>query len=471
MIVRIAKAVNNMSWLARLTGSGSIAGSSGRWAITATAAVGMAALMAPAQFAAAQTRPATSTKASDPNLNTLTAAEKAAGWELLFDGDSTEHFRKYRATSYPTAGWEIDDNAIQVVGGGGDIITRQQYTDFELAFDYKCSPNANSGVMYHVSEQHSYPWQTGPEFQIVDDAGPSWNYGPDHVHATGSNYDIYGASAAKKLNPPGEYNTARILVRDGHVKHFLNGEKVLEYSITSDTWKQDIANSKFSGYDGFGLQGKGHICFQDHGDKVWFRNIKVRDLTMPMPGEMKLFNGRDTDGWNTFFVNDAAGDDTFVADNGVLVCKGQPIGYIQSNDTYTNYVLKLQWRFDPAKGAGNSGVLLRKIEEDKVWPRSVEAQLHSGNAGDFWNIGEFPMKTVDSRTRGRNTKKRHDGAEKPLGEWNEYEIVVDGGEITLYVNGEKLNHAWDVKETPGTICLQSEGAAIHFRNIRLAPIK
>jgi hypothetical protein len=133
-------------------------------------------------------------------------------------------------------------------------------------------------------------------------------------------------------------------------------------------------------------------------------------------------------------------------------------------------VLKLEWRFDPVtKKAGNSGVLLRRIGEQKVWPRSVEAQLQSENAGDFWNIDKFGMKTVPERTRGRNTRKTH-GAERPIGEWNEYEIIVDGGDIVLKVNGQVLNRAWDVTVIPGQICLQSEGAVIQFRRIRLAPI-
>jgi hypothetical protein len=109
------------------------------------------------------------------------------------------------------------------------------------------------------------------------------------------------------------------------------------------------------------------------------------------------------------------------------------------------------------------------IGEDKVWPKSVEAQLQSGNAGDFWNIGEFKMVTDPARTNGRNTKKTH-GAERPVGEWNEYEIIVNHGDVILFVNGEELNRASGVDEVAGFICLQSEGAEIHFRNIRLTPL-
>jgi hypothetical protein len=107
--------------------------------------------------------------------------------------------------------------------------------------------------------------------------------------------------------------------------------------------------------------------------------------------------------------------------------------------------------------------------EDKVWPKSVEAQLESGNAGDFWNIDNVKMTPDASRTNGRNTKKTH-GAERPIGEWNEYEITVDHGTIILRVNGEELNRAANVEEVAGKICLQSEGAEIQFRNIRLAPL-
>ncbi len=160
----------------------------------------------------------------------------------------------------------------------------------------------------------------------------------------------------------------------------------------------------------------------------------------------------------------------------VLICKGNPIGYIRTKDDYTNYVLQLDWRFNPVtKQAGNSGVLLRMVGEDKVWPKSIEAQLESGNAGDFWNIDKVAMKPDPARTNGRNTKRLQkpgadSGLERPIGEWNHYEIIVDGGTITLKVNNEVTNIATDAAVVPGKICLQSEGSEIHFKDIRLAPI-
>lgn len=181
-----------------------------------------------------------------------------------------------------------------------------------------------------------------------------------------------------------------------------------------------------------------------------------------------LFNGRNLDGW-TYHLRepDAKPETVWSVVDGSLICQGQPIGYLRTEADYTNYVLKLQWKFDPAKGAGNSGVLLRMVGEDKVWPKSIEAQLQSENAGDFWNIDKFQMAVDVDRTEGRRTKKLQPTNEKPLGEWNEYEITVDHGTVTLRVNGQVQNVATNCAEVPGKICLQSEGAMIIFRDIKL----
>jgi hypothetical protein len=225
-----------------------------------------------------------------------------------------------------------------------------------------------------------------------------------------------------------------------------------------------VKDSKFRDWP-FGKAARGRLCLQDHGDEVAYRNLRVRELGSS--AAVALFNGRDLGGW-TFFLNDnGKRDDVWHVENGVLVCKGNPNGYLRTEADYTNYVLELDWRW-PAQ-AGNSGVLLRKIGDDKVWPKSLEAQLQSENAGDFWVIDEFPCKTDPARTKGRNCKRTATN-EKPLGEWNHYKITVDHGTVVLEVNGQELNRATDVQETPGKICLQSEGAEIHFREVRLTPL-
>ncbi|MEP0846901.1 MAG: DUF1080 domain-containing protein [Phycisphaerae bacterium] len=400
----------------------------------------------------------------------LSAAERAAGWRLLFDGNSTAAWRTYRGKAFPDKGWTIDAGCLKTVAAGPktDIITTDTFGDFELEWEWRVAAKGNSGVMYRVTETYEATWQSGPEYQILDDAGH--NYAPDKPGAAGALYDLYPAPASKPLRPVGEFNAARIRLRDGVLQHWLNGVKVVECQLGSEDWKQRVAASKFSAYPEFGAAARGHIALQHHGGDVWFRNVRVRDLEAPMPGEVKLLNGKDLAGWTACLPEGGGMEDVWRVENGVLICKGTPAGYIRTTNDYTNYVLKLEWRFDPVtKRAGNSGVLLRIIGEDKIWPRCVEAQLQSENAGDFWNIDEFPMKTDPARTNGRNTKKLH-MAERPVGEWNEYEIIVDHGRIALKVNGELLNEATDVLETPGKIGLQSEGAEIHFRNVRLAPI-
>ncbi len=186
---------------------------------------------------------------------------------------------------------------------------------------------------------------------------------------------------------------------------------------------------------------------------------------------IRLFNGRNLDGWVGFHKQGAKMEDVWYVKDGVLICKGRPIGYIRTKKKFTNFILELEWRFNPEKGPGNSGVLLRQIGPDKIWPKSVEAQLMHRNAGDIWNIDRFRMKVDPARTRGRRTIKMKPSNERPLGQWNHYRIIVDGDRVELYVNGELQNVATEVEEVPGHICLQSEGAEIHFRNIVLIPLE
>ncbi len=183
-----------------------------------------------------------------------------------------------------------------------------------------------------------------------------------------------------------------------------------------------------------------------------------------------LFDGSTLAGWKVFTPGAKEGQTTFSAAEGVLTCTGAPAGYIATEATFDDFELELQWRFDPAKGAGNSGVLLRVADQDEVWPRSIEAQLHSGNAGDIWNIGGVPMKPDASRTEGRRTKKAAESSEKPLGEWNKYRIRLVGGSLELWVNGVLQNKAEQCEVRKGRIALQSEGAFIQFRDIRIRPL-
>jgi hypothetical protein len=194
--------------------------------------------------------------------------------------------------------------------------------------------------------------------------------------------------------------------------------------------------------------------------------------------EVLVFNGKDFSGW-TFFLEDPKLklEDVWSVKpkEGIIVCKGKPNGYIRTVKDYTNFILKFQWRWSPVtKQAGNSGALLRVTGADKIWPRMVEAQLMSGQAGDFWLIDGKRLVTAPERQgdkgEGYDHRKRIKGAEKPVGEWNQYEILCDGDRIALKINGELVNEGTGADVEPGKISLQSEGAEIHFRNIRLTPL-
>jgi hypothetical protein len=192
--------------------------------------------------------------------------------------------------------------------------------------------------------------------------------------------------------------------------------------------------------------------------------------------EINLFNGKDLSGW-TYYLEDKTKkmEDVWSVKDGVLECKGSPVGYLRTEGEYENYVLSLEWRWPEGTKAGaNNGVLLHTTEPGAlgVWPRSIEAQLANGNAGDIWVIGTTI--SIDN-TKKRRFDRRHlnltDGSEKPIGEWNKYVCVCIDDTVTLIVNGDVVNFAWDVSQTKGAISLQSEGAPIEFRNIVLRTIE
>ena len=214
-----------------------------------------------------------------PPANTLSAAERAAGWKLLFDGKSTEGWRNYKKQTV-NPGWKIVDGALtRAEKGAGDIITAEQYDSFELVIDYKIAPGGNSGIMYHVTEEGGTAWQTGPEIQILDNAA-----GKDPQRA-GWLYQMYQPAIDPKTGKPidatkpaGEWNTLRIVITPEKCEHFMNGVKYVEYVKGSDDWNQRVAKSKFGKMPQFGKATKGHICLQDHGNEVAFRNIKIRPI-------------------------------------------------------------------------------------------------------------------------------------------------------------------------------------------------
>ncbi len=211
--------------------------------------------------------------------NTLSAEEKAAGFKLLFDGQTASDWRGYRQKTLPTE-WTVVDGTLGLSGGngepsGGDIVTREEYGNFELRLQWRIAKDGNSGIMYRVSEAYDAPYESGPEMQVLDDAGhPD---GKSRLTAAGSDFGLYPAPAGI-VKPAGEWNDIRIIANGAHVEHWLNGVKVVEYELWSPEWRARVLSSKFKQWPGYGMSKKGHIALQDHGNAVSFRDIRVRKL-------------------------------------------------------------------------------------------------------------------------------------------------------------------------------------------------
>ena len=202
------------------------------------------------------------------------SAKVEKGFVALFDGTTTDQWMNARSGKFPGKGWAIEGDCLKhaAKGGGGDIITRSTYEQFDFRFEWKVAKGANSGVKYFIIRERG---PLGHEYQVIDDAG----YPDGGKHSTASFYDVLAPAKDKPIKPAGEFNTSRIVVKGQTVKHFLNGKVVLTYKLGSDEVKAAVARSKFRKLDVFGVRLAGHILLQDHGGEVWYRNIRIRDLS------------------------------------------------------------------------------------------------------------------------------------------------------------------------------------------------
>lgn len=215
--------------------------------------------------------------------NTLSNREKDEGWALLFDGTTTNGWRGALKEAMPDHGWAVSNGTLEVLpksegGGGGDIVSVEQFGNFDLVFDFKLSEGANSGVKYYVTENGYSKGALGLEFQVLDDVKhPDAKMGRDGNRTLSSLYDLIPAKG-KRFNGIGQWNTGRVVAKDNHIEHWLNNIKVLEYERGSADFKKTVSESKYSKMNNFGETPEGHILLQDHNDRVWFRNIKIRRL-------------------------------------------------------------------------------------------------------------------------------------------------------------------------------------------------
>ncbi|HSR14895.1 MAG TPA: DUF1080 domain-containing protein [Gemmatimonadales bacterium] len=212
--------------------------------------------------------------AQETGMNTLTAAEKAAGWLLLFDGATLRGWRHYEPDR-PLRGWAVVGDALTRTGPGGDIVTERMYRNFELSLEWMVEPGGNSGIFYRAAPGSKNIYHSAPEMQVLDDERHPDGQSP--LTSAGANYGLHPAPRGV-VRPAGEWNQVRLLVNGNQVEHWLNGTRVVGYELGSGDWKDRVAKSKFAEWPEYGQAAEGFIGLQDHGDRVAYRNIRIRVL-------------------------------------------------------------------------------------------------------------------------------------------------------------------------------------------------
>jgi len=218
----------------------------------------------------------------EEKINSLTEQEKTNGWELLFDGKTTNGWHKFNDGEI-NGGWIAEKGELIALGKGGDIggdiVSDNEYTNFDLRLEWKISQGGNSGIFYHVKEGEEYKalYSTGPEYQLIDDIGFPQRL--EEWQSAGANYAMHLADKGeKKLKMVGEWNTSRIVVKDAIVQHYLNGEKIIEFEQWTKDWYNRKEKGKWKEYKDYARFKTGKIGLQDHGNKIWFRSIKIKSL-------------------------------------------------------------------------------------------------------------------------------------------------------------------------------------------------
>lgn len=396
--------------------------------------------------------------------NRLTKAEIAEGWELLFDGTTLDHWRLYNSEG--TGSWGIDQGCLAADGTGSDstgyIVTKKEYANFDLVFDWKIAPEGNSGVLYHVVESDRFhtPYLTGPEYQLIDDV--NWPGELEEWQKTGADYAMYLPDDEKKmLNPAGEWNSSRILFDNGHVEYWLNGEKIVEFEAWIPEWFALKNSGKWAGAPEYGLASTGLISLQDHGSKAWFKNMKIRELPKKEAEPVNLFNGVDLTGWTAY------GTEKWYAEDGLLVCESGPdkdYGYLATDMYYKDFDLSVEFR---QISDGNSGVFFRSVIDGtriSGWQVEVAPEGHdTGGIYESYGRGWLIQIPDEKET-----------ILKP-GEWNTLRIKAVGPDVTTWLNGEEMVHLNDPKigKANGRIALQIHdggGIKVQWKNLVIQPL-
>lgn len=404
------------------------------------------------------------------NQNTLTEQEIAEGWQLLFDGKTLNGWRDFNGDTLKQP-WHVVGGCIQANGNGSDlsgyIVTDKEFDNFILDWDWKLSYGGNSGMLYHVVENPFFkvPYVTGPEYQLIDVKGWEEANKPaklEEWQKLGVDYAMHLPNPDSMfVNPQGEWNNSRIIFDNGHVEHYLNGHKILEFEAWTDTWFNRKESGKWEMAPEYGLARKGVLCLQDHGYPASFRNIKIKELPHKSNSEfMPLFNGKDLSGWEIYGT-----ELWYVNKEGNLVCesgKDKEYGYLATRDYYNDFDLKLEFK---QLANGNSGVFFRSFIEEPVkvhgWQCEV-APKNQDTGGIYESYGRGWLVQIPEEKE--NVLK--------VGAWNKLRICVQGQHVRTWLNGQLMTDFDDEKigKAQGRIALQIHnggGIKVEWRNINI----
>ena len=424
------------------------------WSMVLSAALALGAAAARAQQ-------------DEPGFDTIFNGKDLQGWDGdprlwsvkdgVIRGETTAENVAHGNTFCVWRGGKLRDFILKVTfrvqNGNSGIQYRSKEFDKWRVGGYQaevCNDVPGVGFLYHEAGRASLV-RVG-DFTVIDKSGK--------MNVVSKVADVEALKKAGYYKDK-DWNEYIIIARGNHLLHYLNGYPTV--ALIDEDRVTDLADPK----DFKGAHREGILALQIHAGPpmvVEFKDIRVRHLKADYGSAVRLFGGENLDGWA---LSSDALKDTFGVKDGVITDTGNPAGYLRTTADFTSYALHLQLKHVTA---GNSGVLIRMVGADKVWPKSIECQGQTGAMGDIWNIDQFPMKVAADRTDGRHTRKMHDSNERPAGEWNDYDITIDGGDLALKVNNLVQNTATGCEQVPGKICLQAEGSQKEFRNIVLIPI-
>ena len=399
--------------------------------------------------------------------NKLTKAEIEDGWVLLFDGETMNGWRDYNGTEL-TEPWHVVDGCIQAKGEGSDgsgyIVTEKEYENFILDWDWKLSKGGNSGMIYHVIENPKFktPYITGPEYQLIDEE--NWTECVlEDWQKLAVDYAMHIPDTTKmKVNPYGQWNNSRIVFDNGHVEHWLNGVKILEFEAWTEDWFTRKNSGKWANAPEYGLAKKGVICLQDPGSPASFRNIKIKELPRRAGEQISLFNGKDLSGWEAY------GSEKWYVEDGLLVCESGPdkeYGYLATNAYYDDYELTVDFR---QESDGNSGIFIRSFVEPVArvngWQVEVAPPGHD-TGGCYESYGRGWLYQIP--------EEKEDVLK--YGEWNTMKIRLQGDNLKTWLNGVEMMDLTDekIRKGKGRIALQIHsggGIKVYWKNLNLTTL-